>query len=315
MITSSPVISVQSLEKQYRRGLFGGGIRAVDGVSFDVHPGEIFALLGPNGAGKTTLIKVLLGIIRRSGGKAEMLGYPAGDRRGRARVGYLPEHLQIPRHQSARTALEFYGQLSGLSVAEVRKKRDELLGRVGLAGRDRESVKRFSKGMLQRLGLAQALLHDPELLILDEPTDGLDPIGRSQVRVILQQLRDEGRTVFLNSHLLQEVELICDRVAIMDKGQLRFVGTIGDITPSGEGDLRLVVTGSVSAIQTAVAGWQPAADWREGQPHKLIVSLPSQEAADALVDRLRAANVSLLELAWRGRSLEGAFLKLVGASA
>ncbi len=201
-------------------------------VSLDVGRGEIFGLLGPNGAGKTTLIKVLLGLVRGSSGAATLLGFPAGDRRGRRTVGYLPEQLRIARHHTARTALQFYGQLHGLDATTIRKRSSKLIDLVGLQGRDVESVKRFSKGMLQRLGLAQAMLHEPELLFLDEPTDGLDPIGRSQVRSVLQQLRDQGRTVFVNSHLLQEVELICDRVSVLDRGRVRYVGTIRDLTPN-----------------------------------------------------------------------------------
>ena len=305
------VVSIENLQKQYRRGLFGKGVRALDGVTFEVQPGEIFALLGRNGAGKTTLIKILLGIIRRTGGSASMLGYPAGDRRGRNRVGYLPERLRLPRHHTARTALDFYGRLSGLSGSEIRSRQDALIRRVGLEGRDRESITRYSKGMLQRLGLAQALLHDPELLILDEPTDGLDPEGRSEVRSILCSLRDEGRTVFLNSHILQEVELICDRVAILDQGQLKFVGDPADLHPEGEGDLELELKGSVPALQRVIPDWKPDPRWRDGQPHEICVFLKSQSDADALIDQIRAADISIIRLAWKGRTLEDQFLRLI----
>ena len=310
-----PVIVVDGLEKQYKKGFFGKGVRALNGVSFDVRPGEIFALLGPNGAGKTTLIKILLGIIRRTGGNASLLGFPAGDRRGRMRVGYLPEHLRIPRHQTARTALEFYGQLSGMSKSEVRKKADGLLELVGLAGRDRESVKQFSKGMLQRLGLAQALLHDPELIILDEPTDGLDPVGRSQIRSILQRLRDEGRGVFLNSHLLQEVELVCDRVAILQKGTLRFVGTIDELTPDEAGEVELKLTGPDEAIRRVLPDWSATVKRSDAnQPVEITLPAKDQAEVDSLIDRLRKESVSVCEMKWQGRTLEDAFLKLVGDS-
>ena len=249
---SDQVIAIDELRKSYRRGLWRRSVDALRGVSFRVGPGEIFGLLGPNGAGKTTIIKILLGIVRASGGSAQLLGFPAGDRRGRRQVGYLPENLQFPRHQTARTALEYCGRLSGMSYTQIRARRDSLLATVGLNDRDRESVKRYSKGMQQRLGLAQALLHDPTVLILDEPTDGLDPVGRSQVRSILVQLRDEGRTVFLNSHLLQEVELVCDRVAILDSGQLRFEGTINDLTPAHETALTLDLVGADAALQAVL---------------------------------------------------------------
>ena len=208
--------------------------------------------------------------------------------------------------------ISFYGQLSGLARSEIVARRDGILSQVGLAGRDRESVKQFSKGMLQRLGLAQALLHQPELLILDEPTDGLDPVGRSQVRTILQRLRDEGRTVFLNSHLLQEVELICDRVAILDKGALRFVGTIEELTPSEQGIVQVHFHGAVDDIRQVFPHWEPAKDWKSGTtPHEMTLTMESQKDLDALVDRLRTANVSIRKLTWQGQTLEDAFLRLV----
>src|SRR5687768_3655713 len=201
-----PAIEVDTLKKTYRDGLFGSrSIEALRGISFRVERGEIFALLGPNGAGKTTFIKILLGIVRKSGGSAQMLGHPAGDRRSRKHIGYLPENLRLPRHLTANTALELCGNLSGLSTREVHERRGKLLELVGLADRAGDSVKKYSKGMLQRLGLAQSLLHDPDLLIFDEPTDGLDPVARAQVRAVLLDLKSKGKTIFLNSHILQEV--------------------------------------------------------------------------------------------------------------
>lgn len=310
-----PLIELEGLRKIYRRGWWGKSLDALQAVSFQVRRGEVFGLLGPNGAGKTTIIKILLGIIRASAGKARLLGYPAGDRRSRQRVGYLPENLQLPPHQTAETALEYYGRLSGLSHSTIHQRRDRLIETVGLTGRSRESVKRFSKGMRQRLGLAQALLHDPELIVLDEPTDGLDPVGRSQVRNILQQVRDEGRTVFLNSHLLQEVELICDRVAILDRGQLKFVGRIDELTPPQQNELQLQVRGEQSTIQTALARWAPEFTYSAGADlHSLRVPVRDQADADQMVDALRDAACSLVSLTWRRKTLEDAFLELVGNS-
>ena len=207
---------------------------ALKGVSLRVERGEIFGLLGGNGAGKTTFIKTLLGIIRKTAGEARLLGFPAGDRRGRKLVGYLPENLRVPRHLTGYTALEYYGNLSNVPTRSIRQRRGPLLEKVGLAERAKDPVRTYSKGMLQRLGLAQAMLHDPELFILDEPTDGLDPLARSQVRGYLTELKRQGKTIFLNSHILQEVELICDRVAILDKGVLRRVANVAEIT-SGRG--------------------------------------------------------------------------------
>jgi ABC-2 type transport system ATP-binding protein len=306
------VISIDKLCKRYRGGLFRRSVDALRGVTFQIRPGEIFGLLGPNGAGKTTVIKILLGIARSSGGTASLFGFPAGDRRGRRQVGYLPENLRLPPHQTARTALEYYGRLSGLAKRDIVAKQDRLLETVGLAGRDRESVKRYSKGMLQRLGLAQALLHEPRVLILDEPTDGLDPVGRSQVRTILTQLRDEGHTVFLNSHLLQEVELICDRVAILDRGQLRFEGTIAELTPRQETEIEVRLSGNDADVEKALAEW-PTAVRRTTGSRQSIVAVPvsGQNEVDRLVDQLRAHRVSIASLSRQRKTLEDAFLELI----
>src|SRR6185437_12539051 len=212
-----------------------------------------------------TLIKVLLGIVRKSGGQATLLGRPPGDRMGRRGVGYLPEGHRIPAHHTGDTALEYYGSLSGLSQREIKRRRPELLELVGLAEWGRTAVKKYSKGMLQRLGLAQAMLHDPELLILDEPTDGVDPVGRKEMRTLLRRLKEQGKTIFINSHLLQEIELVCDRVVILVKGEVRREGLVEAITERAEPEIELTLAGSERDIRSALkdyklAGWSaPAA--------------------------------------------------------
>lgn len=312
-MSSSAAIEVKNLKKSYRNGFFGKRFVALDGVSFRVERGEIFGLLGPNGAGKTTMIKTVLGIIRRNGGEATLLGKPAGDRESRLRVGYLPENLRLPSYHTALTALEYYGRLSGLSAGDIKANRMRLLENVGLQGRERESIKRFSKGMLQRLGLAQALLHDPELLILDEPTDGLDPVGRSHVRNVLHRLKDEGKTIFLNSHILQEVELVCDRVAILDKGELCAIGTVDEIAPQKtEGiEVEFVVKGDKEAVGRAL-GKRSLTHWRtEGCNHQILLPIQDQAAVDKCVDDLRKNQISVVQLNPRRITLEDAFLKLL----
>lgn len=343
MISTDDVISIDRLTKTYRSGLIGGrSIKALREVSLWTRRGEIFGLLGPNGAGKTTLIKILLGVIRSSGGSARLLGEPAGSIAARKRVGYLPESLRIDRHHTARTALRFYGGMSGLGHELIAKRSDELLRLVGLEGRDRESVKRFSKGMYQRLGLAQALLHDPDLLILDEPTDGLDPVGRSEVRRLLLELRSRGKTIFLNSHILQEVELVCDRVAVMAAGQVRGIGTIEELTQRlGDRQVKwdLAEAGdpqSVQRILSEASGLEATAgetiiggslngDAKLANKQVLVDRLPSgvlratvpwvdQSALDRTVDRLRSAGISIVSLTTPRRSLEDVFLSLVGST-
>lgn len=314
---STPAIEVQGLRKIYKSGWFGSKrIQSLAGVDLCVQRGEVFGLLGPNGAGKTTLIKVLLGIIRPSGGSATVLGERAGSRAARKHIGYLPENLNFAAHQTSQRAMRFYGRLSRMDEASIRRRSAELIELVGLKGRDRELVTRFSKGMRQRLGLAQAMLHDPDLLVLDEPTDGLDPVGRSQIRQLISLLREQGKTVFLNSHILQEVELVCDRVAILVRGSLRGVGRPRELSEQFHGALGesviLELTGSepaLSAIAREITGeltQLPNQRWLLKSP------INSQGDVDALVDRVRAQGASLIKLERTRPSLEQVFLSVVG---
>jgi ABC-2 type transport system ATP-binding protein len=316
LVITEPLVRVEDLRKTYRSGLTGAKrIEALRGVSLEVRPGEVFGLLGPNGAGKTTLIKVLLGIIRATGGKASVLSEPAGSSASRRRIGYLPENLRVERHHTARTALRFYGRLNSLSGAALDKKADELIELVGLRGRDKEPIKRFSKGMNQRLGLAQALLNDPDLLILDEPTDGLDPVGRSDVRQLLRRLGDEGKGVLMNSHILQEVELVCDRVAIMTHGQLRSLGSIDELTEVSKfGTLLIHVAHSqaTAAITCLADLGTPVLDSsvvRDQVPISLEVH--DQQLTDRCIDTLRASGISISRLEIKRPSLEDIFLSTV----
>ncbi|HEY3965387.1 MAG TPA: ABC transporter ATP-binding protein [Planctomycetaceae bacterium] len=311
---TAPAIEVESLRKTYREGIFRPRrVDALRGVSLTVERGSIFGILGPNGAGKTTLIKVLLGIVRKSGGTATLLGFEAGDRRGRASVGYLPENHRIPRHHTANTALEYYGALSGMSVRTVRQRRPEMLKLVGLEKWGKTPVREFSKGMQQRLGLAQAMIHDPELLVLDEPTDGVDPVGRSEMRETMRRLKDAGKTVFINSHLLQEIELVCDRVAILVKGEVRREGLVEAITQRRDAELELTLRGSEQAIRRALDGWNIGTGLAAagGGQFQVVLKIGDQSEVDRCVDGLRKAGVSLVELARRRDTLEEAFLDIV----
>ena len=295
---SLPAIEVHSLRKTYRDGWLGRRrVEALKGVSFRVDGGVIFGLLGPNGAGKTTLIKILLGIVRKSGGSATLLGRLAGDRAGRRRVGFLPENHRFPKHHTGNTALQYYGSLSGMSGREIRRRRPELLELVGLSQWGKTSVEAYSKGMLQRLGLAQALMHDPELLILDEPTDGVDPVGRTEMRAVLRRLKHEGKTVFINSHLLQEVELVCDRVAILVKGELRREGLVKEITQRDGSEIELVLAGDGSAIRSALARFSIKHIHEHSTDQlRVVVMLDGQAAVDQCVDDLRRAGISIVGL-------------------
>ncbi len=314
----SPAIDVRQLRKAYRDGwIFKKNFNALQGVDLTVHRGEVFGLLGPNGAGKTTLIKILLGIVRSSGGEALLLGAPAGSRSARQRIGYLPENLSFPAHHTAISALQLYGRLSRVPEATIRAKSGQLLEQVGLAGRERELVRKYSKGMRQRLGLAQAMLHEPELLILDEPTDGLDPVGRSEIRRLITELRAQGKTVFLNSHILQEVELVCDRVAILAGGTLRGVGTPHELTTKFHGALTL-------RVRMELVGDANALDQLRSVRECEMLALPdskwqfssaadSQSEINDLVDQIRQLNISILKLERTRPTLEEVFLSAVNS--
>ncbi len=317
-MSETPAIDVRQLHKKYTEGLISRkSFHALKGINLEVKRGEVFGLLGPNGAGKTTLIKTLLGIVRRSAGEAFLLGEVAGSREARRKIGYLPENLTFPAHHTATRALRFYGRLSQIPEATIRTRSAELLELVGLAGREKELARTYSKGMRQRLGLAQAMLHSPELLILDEPTDGLDPVGRSEIRRLINGLKEQGKTVFLNSHILQEVELVCDRVAILAGGKLRGVGTPNELTQQFHGALvsrvRMELSGDATVIEKIrtieTSELEPLPDGR----WQFSASVESQAEVDALVDRFRAAQISIRQLDRTRLSLEEVFLSAVQA--
>jgi ABC-2 type transport system ATP-binding protein len=334
LIASAQELAIQAvdLRKTYREGLFKRrAFQALNGVTFQVPSGCVFGLLGPNGAGKTTFVKILMGIIRHTAGKSTIFGLPAGSGQARRLIGYLPEKLALPNYLTGFQALEYCGGLSGLSGGQVRRKREALLALVGLDGWGKTRISKYSKGMVQRLGLAQAMLHDPKLLVLDEPTDGLDPKARAGVREILQRLSRQGVTVFLNSHLLQEVEVLCQEVAILSEGNVKYCGPVAGIhnflqINRGQSTgltVKFVVRGPESAIKAVIrpasaGGWQPdsfdpaavVADPEEGW--LITEQLPDQGHVDQRVDLLRRAGLSIAALTPQRITLEAAFLELVG---
>ncbi len=332
------VIEARSLSKSYRTGLIRRhDHHALKNVDLTVQRGEVFGLLGPNGAGKTTLIKVLLGIVHPTSGEARVLSENAGSQHARQRIGYLPENLVFPRHHTGEGALYFYGRLSGLSETAIRNQIPPLIELVGLAGRHREPVRKYSKGMRQRLGLAQAMLHDPEILILDEPTDGLDPLGRSQIRELIERLKQRGKSVFLNSHILQEVELVCDRVAIMARGQVRAIGSIEELidrhSPAKGIDVWIDVAGDEETCRKLFVGPEilsveklvnrnyatelldelvtHSKDNIAETRYRVRLSVDQQSKSDEWVDHVRRAGLSLLSLQRQKLRLEDIFVQLV----
>jgi ABC-2 type transport system ATP-binding protein len=316
-LSAELVIETAKVSKTYRRGFWGrNSFTALNDVSLQVPRGEIYGLLGPNGAGKTTLIKILLGIIRKSGGNATVLGHAAGSMEARRRIGYLPENHRIPRHLTALTALEYYGRLSGMSMSAIRAERMKLLEVVGLRGREKERVSGYSKGMLQRLGLAQAMLHRPDLIVLDEPTDGVDPVGRREIRDVLKQLADQGHSIFLNSHLLQEIELICSSVAILNHGKLLKTGSVRELTAAlADAPVQMQLTGDEAAVRR-ISDQHPGSKLRvvTAGAYELEVRISKQADLDVVVDALRQAGVSIWRLARKEQTLEEVFIGIVGGT-
>jgi ABC-2 type transport system ATP-binding protein len=297
----SPAIHTIELSKRYRNTV------ALAGLSMTVARGEVFGFLGPNGAGKTTAVKLLLGLARPTGGEAMVLGAPAGDLETRRQIGYLPELFRFQSWLTAREVLVLHCRLMRMPRAGWAAAADEALRLVGLSGRGDDRVGTFSKGMQQRLGLGVALLGQPALVLLDEPTSALDPVGRHQVRVIIRELRDRGTTVFLNTHLLEEAEHVCDRVTIISQGRSLATGTLADLKvrrPSA----RLRVTdlpGGWSQRLANFGRWTEEGDW-------LLV----EEMAAGRVPELVAAIVALggrvEAVIPEHQSLEESFLKLLG---
>lgn len=224
-----PAIEIRGLVKDFAVGLRGLRLRAVDHVSFAVRPGEIFGLLGPNGSGKSTTIKLLLGLLEPTAGGCAIFGVPSGKVEARRDVGYLPEAPNFYRFLSGRELVVFYGRMCGLAGAALRQRVEEVITLAGLAGAADRRVGTYSKGMLQRIGLAQALVHDPRLLILDEPTAGVDPVGSAEMAELILALKARGKTVLITSHLLGQIEDLCDRVAILDRGSLVAEGNVSEL--------------------------------------------------------------------------------------
>ncbi|HEX2732448.1 MAG TPA: ABC transporter ATP-binding protein [Polyangiaceae bacterium] len=225
----SALVSVEGLHKSYRQGFWMRRVEAVSGISFTVEAGHIFGFLGPNGAGKTTTIKVLTGLIRPTSGDARLFGIPVRDPRARTRVGFLPENPYVYPYLSPREFVQLCAQLSGLKASIARQQTNQVLERVGIAYAADRAARKLSKGMLQRTGLAAALVADPELLILDEPMSGLDPTGRKEVRDLILEERARGRTVLFSTHILSDVEAMCDEVAILKRGKVVVQGKLSEL--------------------------------------------------------------------------------------
>ena len=300
-------IRLQELTKDYAVGFWRPRpVRALDGVSLDVEPGEVLGFLGPNGAGKTTTLKLLMQLIYPTSGWAEILGRPAGDVETRRQLGFLPELPYFYDNLTGEELLVYFGGLFGLSAADARRRAATLLDRVGLGSERRRRLRRYSKGMLQRVGLAQALVNDPAVVFLDEPMSGLDPVGRRDTRELIRELRDEGRTVFFSSHILSDAEALCDRVAILVKGRLVATGRLADLAFEILG-WELIVTGTDDGALTALRldAVTTVADGR------FVINLPVDRPPDQLLPELGRHGLRIVSLTPRHESLEEFFMRVV----
>ncbi len=321
---TGPVLTLDDLHKSFDLGFlgsmpfigsaFGGlGIKgighrvdALRGLSLAVEPGEIFGFLGPNGAGKTTTIKMLMGLIRPTRGSGTLLGRPLGDRVARNRLGYLPEQPYFYEHLAPLEFLDFYGGLFPMTAGERRKRALALIDRVGLTHAINRPIRKFSKGMVQRIGIAQALINDPELVVLDEPMSGLDPLGRKEVRDLIYELRTKGKTVFFSSHILQDVEQISDRVAIIVKGKLHRIGPVAELLESPTAGVEVVLRAvseaalpSLSALATAAVSLQ--GEWR--------YHLAASDSVDGFIRCALELGASVVSVIPHRRSLEEIFVE------
>jgi ABC-2 type transport system ATP-binding protein len=306
-MNTAPPLRVADLRMRYRRGLFRRGHLALDGVDLEVERGQVFGLLGPNGAGKTTLVKVLLGLNVGWTGTAELFGVPAGRPLSRTRVGYLPESHRLPQYLTGEQVLRIFGMLCGRERSWLEPRIPRWLERVDMLRDGKRKLKEYSKGMAQRVGLAAALIHEPELVFLDEPTDGVDPVGRAAIREVIGELKRAGTTVFLNSHLLLEVERMCDSVVIMDRGQLLKRGTLEELTPS-TGAVRIEVDRLPAELPAKLGEFVRVLASEE----RSVELAASQELLDRAIDTLRGAGVSIRAITPRRMDLEEAFIDVIG---
>jgi len=304
-----PAIEILGLEKTYLVGFWRKHPkRALHPLHLTVEEGEIFGFLGPNGAGKTTTLKMLMGLVFPTSGSARLLGRDWTDPEVKAQIGFLPEQPYFYDYLTAHELLDYYAQLSGVPGKDRKRRIDEVLQRVGLTDVEGVQLRKFSKGMLQRAGIAQSILHDPKLVFFDEPMSGLDPMGRREVRDLMEQLKHEGKTVFFSTHILSDAEALCDRVAIIHQGELKGEGTVADLTSSVQGKVEVIWQGTQVPPSMKALG---AECHVTGDTVRTVLAENQQDAA---IDALRRERIRLIAITPVRTSLEEYFVaKLQGA--
>jgi len=303
------VLEVEGLRKVFHIGFFRKRVEAVNGTSFKVNRGEIFGLLGPNGAGKTTTIKAILRLIFPTEGEIRIFGRSADDPEAAKRVGYMPENPYVYQYLKPLEFLDLCGRLVGLPKADRSARSEEMIDKVGLRDAVDRPIGKFSKGMMQRIGLAQALLHDPELLVLDEPMSGLDPIGRKEVRDLLLEQRERGKTLLFTSHILSDVELLCDRVVIMQHGKITSEGQVHDLLETTGRQVEIRLSGASQALRDSLGSRGTIVD--DGAGH-LTLRVEGQKAVEEVIRISNAAGARLDAMIPERQTLENLFVKNAG---
>ena len=292
-------IEILDLEKSYLVGFWRKRPKlALRPLRLTIEEGEVFGFLGPNGAGKTTTLKLLTGLVFPTAGTARILGMNLDDPRVKSQIGFLPEQPYFYDHLTARELLNYYGQLSGMPAKGRSARVEQMLARVGLSDSAGMQLRKFSKGMLQRVGLAQAVLHDPKLVFLDEPMSGLDPIGRREVRDLIQQLRHEGKTVFFSTHILSDAEALCDRVGVIYQGELRGVGAVAELTSQKQGKIEIIFCAQKVPAGLISLGAEASVSG------DMVNAVLLEERQDAALDVLRRERIKLISLTPVRSSLE-----------
>ena len=304
-----PALEFQDVSKTYRRWLGGQQVAALSQVSFSVAEGEVCAFLGPNGAGKTTSISILMGFLYADWGRIRVLGFEPGSVHAKKRIGFVPENFAFYKHLNAEKLLQFHAKLAGVAEEKRIALIPDLIAKVGLRGYDQLKIGRYSRGMVQRLGIAQSLLGDPELLILDEPTSGLDPSGRKEVRDLVLRLKAAGKTIFLSSHLLSEVEQICDQAVIIDRGRVVRAGTMNTLLVTGD-QVEIIANTLSEDLEAVLREWGATI---EQNANDVRIVVPSGRKRE-VVERLWLAGSDVLRLNPVKSSLEDLYMKLVGKS-
>ncbi len=305
------VLKTEGLAKEYRTGFWLTRVRVLHDLDLEVNKGEIFGYLGPNGAGKTTTLKLLMGLIQPTAGKAWVLGRDVSDVSVKAQVGFLPENPSFYDYLTGREFLHFYGELFGIPYRARVKRVEELLDKVGLSKAADLQLRKYSKGMLQRVGLAQALINDPKLVVLDEPMSGLDPVGRKEVRDLILELKTRGKTVFFSTHIVPDVEMICDRVGIIAGGQLVRVGPLGELLGSEVECVEIIVSGLDEATSGEVTEWSVRPPVERGD--KVFFAVKTEKDAAQVMEALIGRGASIHAVHPQRRTLEDLFLQEVSS--